>query len=523
MKVLTADQVRHAEELGHTGGVSYETMMETAGTNAAKLIAEDIGKNRLHLTFVCGKGKNGGDGFVAARWICENTQHRVSMILALGEPNDAMSQAMLAKLKATNAELIDYHEAPGQALESIAKANIIVDALFGIGLAGEVRGAAREVIEHINKLKNFVYALDIPSGLLCDSNTLPPCNVKADLTVTMLAPKPALVMKPTSFSCGKVLIAGIGIPEACVEQAGCAFFVADKKELRQDFPPRAYDAHKGCFGHVLCVCGSYQMPGAAVLAAKAALSSGAGLVSAAFPSPAYPAITAHLVESVFLPVDANENGRFSARETEKILNAAQKASVVLLGCGMGTDGDTASLTRAIIKNVTCPLILDADGINIVASDIHMLKEAKGQIVMTPHPGEMARLCGTTTERVNENRQETAKAFAREHNVTLLLKGANTVIAAPDGTCYMNPTGVPALARGGSGDVLSGIIAAFAAQGLSPLRACVAGAYFHGAAAEGIHSRMGGILSGPEHLASSIPGLIFGLFADECSGLNRLPD
>lgn len=483
MRVLTGQQVRAVEEIANKKGLSYEKMMKIAGENFAKILADKHENGGLKISLVCGRGKNGGDGFVAARYLAEHTGHDIVLVLAMGEPADELSKKMYADLEDAGLKTFDYTKTSKEALAEISAANIIIDAIFGIGFKGEMAGELRELVGGMNMSAAKVYALDIPSGLLCDSNVLPSCHIKADWTITMLAPKPALVLKPTRDFCGELCLVDIGVDEDILIQADSAFSVSDETEIRQDFPPRPYGSHKGSFGHVLSICGSYQMPGAAVLAARAAVHCGAGLVTAAFPEPAYSAIASKLTEPLLLPLKANTGGRISSSEIERLLWEAEKANVVLLGCGLGNDEDTRKVTEKLIKNLTCPLILDADGINALSFDICLLKEAKGQILMTPHPGEMSRLSGLSLEEILENPLEIARFFAKEWQVTLLLKGANTVIADPEGKCYVNTTGNPLLSGGGSGDVLSGMIAAFVAQGLSPLRACVSAAYMHGLAAD----------------------------------------
>ena len=285
-----------------------------------------------------------------------------------------------------------------------------------------------------------------------------------------------------------------------------SFKVTDIEEVRADLPPRRRDAHKGNFGHVLSVCGSRDMPGAAVFAARGAAECGAGLVTAAFPEAAYPAIASKLNEPIMLPLPGNPEGRLSFKGAEKLLAAAGRATAVLIGCGLGVDGDTIKITGALIKNSCCPIILDADGINIISKNINILREAAGELILTPHPGEMSRLCGLSAEEINRDRVKTALRFAAEWGVTLVLKGAGTVIAGARGECFVNSTGNPGMARGGSGDVLAGMTAAFAAAGLPPARACADAVYLHGAAGDLAAETYSELGSTPTRLLDSLPGV-----------------
>lgn len=276
----------------------------------------------------------------------------------------------------------------------------------------------------------------------------------------------------------------IGIPEGCYEDEDGMLFSIEEDAVRKCFTPRDPISNKGDYGHLLSVCGSRRMPGAAVLAAKGAVAMGAGLVTAAFPEGAYAAVASKLTEPLLLPLHENREGTFAQAALPELRAALSKASAVLIGCGLGVNEDTVFLVERLLEEASCPVILDADGINIAAAHIDMLKNRKAPLLLTPHPGEMARLCGCTAAEIQADRTGAARRFAREYGVTLVLKGANTVIAGENAaSLFVNRTGNPGMAQGGSGDLLAGMLASLAAQGMEPLRAAAAAVYLHGLAGD----------------------------------------
>ncbi|MCL2513409.1 MAG: NAD(P)H-hydrate dehydratase [Oscillospiraceae bacterium] len=511
MYVLNKEQIRAVEDSAYKNGLSYDEMMENAGVNAAKIINKRYGKK--YFTVVCGKGKNGGDGFVVARKLAEIMWHDVTVILALGESTAPLA---LSKFKAMDGvEVLDATEDLDACLENIDGSDVIIDAVFGIGFAGSVGGDLKKLFRHINESYAAKVALDIPSGLDSGANTVPETFIKAELTLSMYAFKPVHILKPVSDLCGETIVVDTGIPSdnsnpnvsfgETIPLIPNLYEVATLNEVKNKLLPRKYDAHKGDFGHVLIVAGSYNMPGAAVLAANAAVECGAGLVTAAFPESAYPAIASKLTEPLLLPLPENAEGRISAEAIKKLKPALEKADTVLMGCGMGLDEDTAKTTEFVIKNANGTLIIDADGINCAALNINILKEAKAGLILTPHPGEMARLTGLSIGEINGNRLYAAKDLAEKYGITLLLKGANTVIAG-ENRIFVNPTGNPGLSRGGSGDLLAGIIAAFAANGLPPTEAAASAAFIHGLAADRVAGRHSQLACTPSRILNEIHNL-----------------
>lgn len=278
----------------------------------------------------------------------------------------------------------------------------------------------------------------------------------------------------------------------------------DANILKKAVGARPDDANKGTMGTLLCVCGSYGMAGAARLACEAALRCGVGLCKAALPESIYPIVSASVPECVYIPLRQNAEGHISSDETQRLLIQAQKADAVLIGCGLSVCGDTASLVRAFLESCETPTVLDADALNIIASDPAILKTAKAPLIITPHPGEMARLIGSTAREVNADREKTAREFARKYGVITVLKGSGTLISSPDGRCVLNTTGNSGMATGGSGDVLAGITASLLAQGANPFNAAAAAAYVHGLAGDIAAAKLGKISMLPRDIINCLP-------------------
>ena len=478
MLVLTAEQIRAEERRGVENGLTFEKMMLNAGNNAAQVLMREF-PSAERIAVVCGKGRNGGDGFVAARQFRANNK-KVYVILACGRPTDELSMKMFERTVSEGILVYDYAKSPESCATALHNSDLLVDAVFGIGFRGKLRSGAAALAAVYNAAKAPKAALDIPSGLCADSGELPELWFHADCTVTMLAKKPVHVLAPACAACGRTPVVKIGFDPA----PESAFLTeTDRSFVRDAHPERRADAHKGDFGFALSVCGSRNMPGAAILAARAATESGAGLVGAAFPEAAYGALTAQLCEPVFVPCTGDADGGFSADAIPQLAKRLPDASAVLFGCGVGRGDGAAKLLRYLMKNTFRPLIIDADGINLLAENIDVLKERPAPTLLTPHPGEMSRLTGLTAAEINADRIGAAVRFAEKYGVCLLLKGRGTLIVSPDGRRFINPTGNPGMAVGGSGDLLSGIILSLAAQGVPLFEAAVSGAYIHGAAGD----------------------------------------
>lgn len=506
MYILSPDSIRELEDKANETGLTYKKMMLNAGKGCAEKIIKTCGERRK-TAIICGKGKNGGDGYVIAS-VLQIYHFDVTVINAFDETTDELADLIYSVLRDkinTMSLIFDKEEAE----QVIADAEIVVDAVFGIGFKGELPEHVSDIFAKIRNKKSLKYAVDIPSGLTAeDENSVNYC-FRADHTMSMLCLKKEHVYKPFSSACGKVSVIPIGFEP----ESDTGLFTLMEQEVREMLPERPYDANKGSMGHTLIVAGSYKMPGAAILATKGALSMGAGLVTLAFPDCCYPAITAQLSENIMFPMRTADDGSMAQENLTALVNNPKKYASLAFGCGTSPSSSVAAVLTGIIKNYPGTLIIDADGINLLAKNIDILKEAVGDIILTPHPAEMSRLNWSTVKEINASREKTAMKFAHEFGVTVLLKGPNTVIACPDGRMYINPTGSSALSRGGSGDLLTGMIASLAANGLPPFEAACLGSFIHGLAGEIAEEKYTAYSSTVARITDSIPDALLHLIKE----------
>lgn len=495
MVILTPDEIRRAEAEANASGLSYEEMMEKAGLGCAGHILKSYPDSR-NIVILAGKGKNGGDGFVIARALSEAGK-KVDVLCMFSSPSDELSEKNKSRIQGI-AEIHYASVITGSIVRLIEKADVIVDAVFGIGFKGSLPGNIKELFGIVNKHSSVKIAVDIPSGLSAENDNTEDC-FNADETLSMLCFKKEHVYKPFSNKCGRVTVIPIGFD--AVSSGRNALSVEDARML---LPERPFDSHKGTFGKAMLVAGSYSMPGAGIIAAKGCLSSGAGLTYFAFPDRIYNTVTSHLCECVFVPLASSEKGSFSREASEGLCENIDSYDALAFGPGVTRDEQVREFAEKILKSYKGKLIIDADGINIVSGNINLLKESKADILLTPHPAEMGRLTGLTAKEINADREGIALAFAKEYGVTLLLKGANTVVADKTGEIFINPTGSSALSRGGSGDLLTGITLSFAAQGLSLRDSAVLAAFLHGLAGERAEEKYTAYAATTENIQGCIP-------------------
>ena len=474
MLVFTAQQMRKLENTAcQEIGCSLEKMMENAGAAAVRLLRRKAEPEGKKIAIVCGKGNNGGDGFICAG-LLSRLGAIVTVILVEGAPSSTLAQKAFKKLP-TSVVVIDYRENRNFAIDVLLAAHWIIDGIFGFGFHGKVHGNAEEIIQTVNQSTARVLALDIPSGLACDTGLAEGVCVQADYTATFSALKPAHILASGKIYCGEVTVAPVGIPSSFIENFQDCLHVLEKKEIQTLLPLRDPSGNKGTFGNALCICGSEGMAGAAVMAGSAALRGGAGLVTMAVTPSLYPLVAAHVIEPVYIFYQKED---FSSLET-----ALKRAKGILIGCGLGKSDLALNLVSMILEKAECPVILDADGINLVAGHIDILKNKNCPVVLTPHPLELSRLTGLAVEEIQADRPTAALQAARQFSCTVVLKGSGTIIATPEGTLKINTTGNDGMAKGGSGDVLAGLLVSLAAQGLSPEDFCSVGVYCHGAAGD----------------------------------------
>ncbi len=498
MYVLTAQNMKKAEEKANDAGLSFYTMMERAGNACGDVIAH--GKAKGKVTILCGKGKNGGDGLVIAAKLWREGFRDIFVVLVHGEITDPLCLDMLDNAQKSPIVFCDMTQEKETAFYHIKSADVIVDSIFGIGFKGELCGTGAEAVKEANDNKMaYKYAIDIPSGLSADGNYSGQRYFNTDETLSMIAYKPVHVIKPTAVFCGKTTVVDIGISKEIIEPFGESYTVLTRDEAFANIKKRSFNDHKGIFGKVLTVCGSRNMPGCVCLCNQAAVEIGAGIVISAFPDCIYSAVTPKMNEPVLLPLESNKNGRISHLACKQLAAKMKEASAIAIGCGIGLDSDTKQVVEFVVENANCPLIIDADGLNCISKNIEILKKGKCDILVTPHPGEMARLTGKTVAEIEKDRIEIASEFAKEYGVTVLLKGANTIIADKTGRITINTTGNPSMARGGSGDVLTGIIAGLIPQTEDIFTAACTGAYIHGATADFVVERYGELSATPTRI------------------------
>jgi len=468
-------------------GIPSLDLMERAGRAVARCAVEMIegGKMRRAALLFAGKGNNGGDACVAARHLAAAGIKTKTVLLADRKEFAGDARENLQRLERTGVEAVcatgldDLEDLSENALSS----DIVVDGILGTGMKGSVTGYLAEAIFFIGGLHKTVLSIDVPSGLDATRGAVCGVAVKASATVTMGLPKIGLVRGDGPEYCGRIRVADIGLSENLVDRIPASGELTVEQDFYSLFPPRKRVSHKGDYGRLLIVAGSPGMTGAACLAASAALRAGAGLVTVAIPRSLNPVLEVKLTEAMTLPLPETAGGTLSKEAGEAILRQADRFDIVVIGPGLSRHPETAEVVRMLVSGLRKPMLIDADGLNALADERDVLRKAVAPLILTPHPGEMARLLRCATADILKDRLGGAEDFARAQGVTLVLKGAGTVVADRDGRVTINASGNPGMASGGSGDVLSGVIAAFWGQGMSPQDAARAGVFIHGDAGD----------------------------------------
>jgi len=448
------------------------TLMETAGRMCADVVAQHI-KPPARIAIVCGIGNNGGDGFVAARALYARGYRPKVFIVGPREKIKGDALAALTTLERSKEAPIEPLINPG---EQLRDTDLIVDALLGTGLKGAVREPFVQAVNAINSADLPVIAVDLPSGLCADTGRILGCAVKARATATFAFAKRGHYLYPGRALCGVTHVYDIGIPARYADDAGIKVRLVSPGDGPSLIPKRPRDAHKGDFGHVVAMAGSARMPGAAVLTTTGALRAGAGRISLAISEEA-------LVGMPHRPAEIMLRLRGAKTADAWVEQLSKDATAIIAGPGLGLGEQSRADVEALLENTDTPLCLDADALSILAENDDLWKNKKSPWVLTPHPKEMARLSGLSTEEIQADRIAAAQNFATQKGCTVLLKGAGSVVAGPDGDVYIIDAGNPGLATGGSGDVLAGIVGAFLARGLEPPYAACAAALLHAKAAD----------------------------------------
>jgi ADP-dependent NAD(P)H-hydrate dehydratase / NAD(P)H-hydrate epimerase len=487
MRVLNSQQMREAdrrtiEEIG----IPSIVLMENAGRQVVAAMESAFDPlTSMHVAVLAGRGNNGGDGFVVARTLLARGVD-VGVYL-VGQAGDVRGDARtsLDILRNLGVDVVEIADAAAWELHGtdVLGSDVIVDALFGTGLNAPLSGLAETIAADVNASTRPVVAIDVPSGLSADRPEVPGPAIHASMTVTLGAPKWPLVMPPAEALAGKLVIADIGIPESVIAAVeGPWVELLTRENVRDSVEPRSPESHKGDFGRILVVSGSRGKTGAAHLCATAALRSGAGLVTVATPASCLPIVAALGAEYMTEPLEETPEGTVAWEALDRVLELG--ADVIAVGPGLGRSPSTTAFVHGLVERAGVPLVIDADGLNAFAGDADRLVGRDGlDIIITPHPGEMARLAGLSIEDVQANRVDVARDFATTHRLYVVLKGNRTVVATPDGKTFLNLTGNPGMATAGTGDVLTGMVAAWSAQLLDAEAAATLAVYLHGLAGD----------------------------------------
>jgi hydroxyethylthiazole kinase-like uncharacterized protein yjeF len=516
MIVVTAAEMqamdrRTIEEYGIPGRV----LMENAGRGATRTFLTRVYPDQGgRVGVMAGRGNNGGDGFVMARYLA---QRGVPVTVFLLARKDQVQGEAAANLRMLSDLKVPVHELPDpdsfqKCRPTLAHINCWIDAILGTGLKSDVKGHFRQAIDFINASSRPVFAVDIPSGLNADTGQICGVCIRAAATATFAFAKIGHLIHPGAGLCGAIDIIDIGIPPFITGAVQARQRLITPTRIREVLGRRPAETHKGRTGHALVVAGSSGKTGAAWMTADAALRTGAGLVTLAVPASLQTLSPAQSVEVMTLPLDDQGTGCFGEPVLPGLLDASRGKTCLAIGPGIGTQPSTATLVWALLEKIDQPMVIDADGLNLMAADIKRLKTRKAPVILTPHPGEMARLTGLTVAQIQKDRIGAARDLATDLGVHVVLKGARTIVTAPDGLSWINPSGNPGMASAGMGDILTGIIAGLLAQGCKPADAARAGVYLHGLAADLLEAEVpwGFVAS---EVAQAIPHAVARVFDD----------
>jgi NAD(P)H-hydrate epimerase len=505
MFILTAKEMQQADRQAiERYGIPSVVLMENAAGVVMDVLMKRYPKAQ-RVIVLCGKGNNGGDGLAVAR-LLHNKGLGVDVFLFAPFKDlqgDAKTNLGIAQKMGVPIQTIKTSQQFGEQLPALASADLLVDALFGTGLEHPLEGLWEEVVETLNAVNTPVLAVDIPSGLDASSAEVIGPVVAADATVTFAALKLAHIFPPAAPYCGEVVVGDIGIPNEVMEGLS-TLRLATPEELMHFLPERPEDSHKGRFGHVAAVCGSMEKPGAAAMTCLGALKCGSGLATAASVPEVLAAVAHHSYETMGLKLDATSEGTVSRKGLPRLLSFLQDKDALVVGPGLSTVPETAEFILELVQTSLLPLVLDADGLNAFAGKAHLLKKRAAPMVLTPHPGELARLLGCSADEIQKDRVKAVQELADVTGAVSVLKGHLTLTASPAGAVWVNTTGNAGMATGGMGDVLSGMIGSFLGQGIPAGKAAVLGVFLHGLAADLAVAKSGPASLLPRDVLEALP-------------------
>jgi len=513
MKVALNDEMKKIDKAAiEKYGIPGVILMERAGMSVFNEIIKEFDLSSK-LTIVCGRGNNGGDGFVIARYLYDRG-YKVKVFI-LGEKEgikgDALINYNIIRNLGLDIKEIIYDNDIISLKENIINYPIVVDALFGTGLNKDVAGIPEKVINIINKYSKYTISVDIPSGIGGNDGKVHKVAVKANKTIAFGLPKCGNLIYPGADYNGELLIADIGIPKEIIKNAKLNHNLIDLELIKDNLPSRRKDTHKGSYGKANVVAGSLGMTGAAILTCKSALRTGLGLIKLYIGESLNCIVKSGVPEAITVPLQEMRKGVIGINHIERIIDDTKEANVFTIGPGCGNTAELSEIIKRVLNDVEIPMVIDADGLNVLAQNTEWLNEKRSQIVITPHLGEMERLTGISIDYIKNNLIEVAKDFSQEWQVIVVLKCARTIVASPKGEIFININGNPGMATAGSGDVLTGILTSLIAQGLEPLKAAITAVYIHGLTGDKAASEKGeyGLLAGDlvEYLPYTIKEIV----------------
>jgi hydroxyethylthiazole kinase-like uncharacterized protein yjeF len=518
MKVVTAEVMRRLdrkaiEEFGIPGLV----LMENAARGTLGAMFRhfpDLLKKRVGI--LAGRGNNGGDAFAVARYLLNRGIACQVYLLAAREEvrgDAAANLEILTRMGGTLVEILNLEEWESRK-EQVAANDLLVDGILGTGLRGGVKGFFQEIIEFVNSLGKPVVAIDIPSGLDSDSGQVLGACIQAALTATFGLLKRGLLLLPGAQYGGRIVLVDISLPQSAVESEAIGDHLLEGADFLPFLTPRSPGAHKGDFGHLLVLSGSPGKTGAAAMVCQAALRVGTGLVTLGIPESLNPILEAKLTEPMTEPLPETKEKTLGLAAQGRIMELCGRKTALAIGPGLSMNGETVKLVHKLVRSINLPAVIDADGLSALAGRLDLLRKSQKDLILTPHPGEMARLTDRSIGEIQKDRISASRDFAKKYGLTLVLKGARSVVASPQGEVFINPTGNPGMASGGTGDILTGMIGGFLAQGFPALEAAKLGVFLHGLAGDFVAHRKGSRGIAAMDLAEEAPQLLRALAGGE---------
>ena len=507
--VLTSEQIRVVELKAVEHGMSWLRLMENAGSSAVREIRKHFALENKKVVIVCGKGNNGGDGYVVARKLLEDNAN--IRVISADYASTESCKEMLTKAQNHGIRPIDFDSYTKLSCQYLLDADIIIDSLFGIGFNGDVSGKYSTIIDTINQSKAFKISIDVPSGMCSDKSFLSNHFVKADFTVTFIAYKPCHLLYPSNSYCGKVVVGDIGISDEITKEINPLINVVSNKFVINKLPIRDINFHKGLCGTAGLFVGCKGMAGAAVIATKAAITSGVGIANVIIPESIYNIVGTSLPEAICTIYSENIDDSINLANTKNIVDTISKCTSGLIGCGLGQSEHSKYTVCEILKHCDIPIVIDADGINVLEESIDLIKNYKNAVILTPHPKEAARLLKTTVDEVLNNRLGAVKELVKITNAVCVLKGANSLISLPNGKTYVVTDGNPGMATAGSGDMLAGMITAFIAQGLTADDATLLSVKLHAMSGDSALNTSSILSMTPTDMLKELPNLFNSLY------------